>query len=186
MKMNYDHMLKLAADMQPDFKRFYLSGGTAIMFKYHHRQSLDLDFFSERAFSYQRLAVKVRKLYPVENEIRLEDNIDFVVEGIKVSFVFFPFKNIKPVETIYNIRIASDYDLFLNKIYVAGRRIDPKDPLDAAFLYEKHGWNKPQIKRDFERKFPDQSYEIYLGALLNFEDYPDLTTNSQKILRELL
>jgi len=186
MKNNYDELLKLARSVQPHFKRFYLAGGTAIMFGHRHRQSYDLDFFSTQTFSYNRLASKVRRIFQVENEERLEDNIDFFIEGIKVSFVFFPFENCQPVEELQGVKVASDYDLFLNKIYVAGRRIDPKDSFDVAFLYQKHSWNKAQIKVDFEAKFPDQSYEIYLGALLHFEDYPELDNKVKDVLKQLL
>ena len=79
-----DKMLKLAGKIQEAFKQFYLAGGTAIMFKHRHRQSFDLDFFSEKSFSYQRLAAKVRKLYVVENEFRLEDNIDLYLCSINI------------------------------------------------------------------------------------------------------
>ncbi len=132
------------------------------------------------------MAKKVNKLFPVENETHLEDNIDFIIRGSKVSFVFFPFQNILPMEKFQGVNFAADYDLFLNKIYVAGRRIDPKDPYDTAFLFEKYQWVKKKIKMDFEKKFPHQSYEIYLGALLNFDDYPELETGVKEILLKLL
>jgi hypothetical protein len=186
MKENYDNLLQLAGEVQKQFKNFYLAGGTAIMFRHRHRQSYDLDFFRTKSFSYNRLATKARDCFPVENEIRLEDNIDFFIRNIKVSFVFFPFENRQPVEELRGVNLASDYDLFLNKIYVAGRRVDPKDSFDTAFLYRKHRWNKAQIKADFEAKFPDQSYEIYLGALLHFEDYPGLDNKVKEILTQLL
>lgn len=48
--------------------------------------------------------------------------------------------------------MAGDIDLFLNKIYVAGRRIDPKDPFDAAYLYEIHNWNNKKLETLFESK----------------------------------
>lgn len=54
--------------------------------------------------------------------------------------------------------MASDYDIFLNKIYVAGRRVDPKDSYDAAFLYKTYKWKPAAIKKDFEKKFQGQSY----------------------------
>lgn len=38
--------MELALKVQKDFKDFYLAGGTAIMFKYGHRISEDLFFFS--------------------------------------------------------------------------------------------------------------------------------------------
>lgn len=88
------------------------------MLKYNQRMSADLDFFSDRAFSFFRLATKIRKNFHVEGEVRGEDNLDFFIEGIKVSFIFFPFKNIKPLQKYSQIRMADDYDIFLNKIYV--------------------------------------------------------------------
>ncbi len=109
--------------------------------------------------------------------------MDFRIEGVQVSFVFFPFQNIKKTERIKGIRIASDYDIFLNKIYAAGRRIDWKDPFDAAYLLKIHGWSREQVKHDFERKFPSQSFEIYLGALLSFEDYPELPDWARETLK---
>lgn len=115
------------------------------MLKYKHRISVDLDFFNQKAFSYARLSTKIRKLFQVENEERLGDNIDFFIQGRKVSFVFYPFKNIFPPENFKGITIISDYDTFLNKIYVAGKRVDPKDPFNAAFLYKMYKWVKTTL-----------------------------------------
>ena len=36
-----------------------------------------------------------------------------------------------------------------------------------------------------ERKFPDQNFEIYLGAVLSIEDYPDLDKGTIEILEDL-
>ena len=79
----------------------------------------------------------MRKIFSIKKEERGDDNIDFFIENIeniKLSFVFFPFKNIEKLEKIQGIKAASDFDIFLNKIYAAGRRIDWKDPYDCAFL----------------------------------------------------
>jgi len=177
-----EKMLNLAQRVQKHFRRFYLAGGTAIMFKYKHRKSIDLDFLSPTAFSINRLINKMQKLFSVEHIEILGDNVDFIIEGIKVSFVFFPYKNVKRVKRFKGIRIPDDYDLFLNKIYVAGRRVDWKDPFDAAFLLKLHFWPIEEVKKDFERKFPSQSFEIYLGALLSFEDYPEIPEWVKEIL----
>lgn len=181
-----ERLSELARKIHFHFRGFYLAGGTAIMLKYAHRESVDLDFFKEREFSKTRLAKRVRELFSVQAEEYFPDNIDFLIEKIKVSFVFFPFKNILPLEKIKGIKKASDYDIFLNKIYSAGRRVDPKDPFDAAFLYGKYGWSKEKIATDFERKFPNQSYKLYLGALLNFDDYGDLPDWVKETLLKLL
>ncbi|HOK57312.1 MAG TPA: nucleotidyl transferase AbiEii/AbiGii toxin family protein [bacterium] len=180
-----EKMKKLAVEIQKIFKNFYLAGGTVLMFKYNHRISEDLDFLSEKEFSFLRLSSKVRKIFNPEKEERFVDNIDFIIDGIKTSFVFFPFKNINLIEKYEKIKIVSDYDIFLNKIYCSGRRIETKDLIDFAFLYEKYGWEKEKVKKDFEKKFPLQNFEIYLGAILSVEDYPDADTKTLKIIKEV-
>lgn len=180
-----ERMKKLAREIQKHFKNFYLTGGTVLMFKHNHRESEDLDFFSQKEFSFTRLSAKIRKIFNVQKEERFQDNIDFVIDGIKVSFIFFPFENIKPLENFEGIKIDSDYDIFLNKIYAGGRRIEPKDVIDFAFLYEKYKWEKEKIKRDFQKKFPSQSFEIYLGAILSLEDYPELDEKTIQIIEKM-
>jgi hypothetical protein len=181
-----ERLFNLALKVQNIFKGFYLAGGTAIMFKHNHRKSIDLDFFKERSFSYTKISSKIRENFQIQKEEQGDDNIDFYIDDIRISFVFFPFKNIKPLENIRGLKKADDYDIFLNKIYAAGRRIDPKDPFDAAYLYKTYRWNKEEIKADFEKKFPSQSYKIYLGALLSFEDYPELPEWVKETLGELV
>jgi predicted nucleotidyltransferase component of viral defense system len=179
-------MLRLAKEVQECFPSFYLAGGTALMFRYQHRVSDDLDFFSQKPFSFLRLSGKLKKNFDVEAEQQFTDNIDFRINGIKVSFVFYPFSNQQKIQFFEGIKVCSDYDIFLNKIYVAGRRIDSKDPFDAAYLYNRYQWNNAQIKKDFEQKFPNQDYQIHLGAILNFSDYPSLPVWVKTTLPRLL
>jgi len=181
-----EKFIQLAKEVQAHFPGFYLAGGTAIAIKFGHRESEDLDFFKQKSFSFQKLAVKMRKIFEVQKEERGEDNIDFYVKDVKISFIFFPFKNIEKFELVKGIKKISDYDIFLNKIYASGRRIDPRDPIDCAFLYKTYRWDKTKIQADFEKKFPGQSYKIYLGALLSFEDYPELPEWVKQELLKLL
>jgi len=85
-------------------------------------------------------------MFAVQNEERREDNMDFIIAETKVLFVFFPFEPIAPVQRVKQVKMYSDYDLLLNKIYVTGRRIDPKDPFDAATLLVKNNWPYQKIK----------------------------------------
>ena len=85
-----DRLLKLAQEIQPHFRQFYLAGGTAIMFRYNHRTSEDLDFLSERTFSVHRLIAKVRKLFPVVTCGVLDTNEDFNAEKMWPSFHSLP------------------------------------------------------------------------------------------------
>ncbi len=188
MKINeiVDRMIELGREIQRVFPRFYLAGGTALMIKYKHRISEDMDFLSERFFSKMRLLQKFKRFFQMEKVEIGEDNIDFFTQGIKISFVYFPFKNVKRLVKYEGLKMASDYDIFLNKIYAAGRRIEPKDIYDIAFLYERYKWVKEKVKMDFEKKFYGQSFEIFLGAVFSLEDYPALDENARKIIERMI
>ncbi len=175
----YQKLLKLSQDFYkilPNY--FYLSEGTAIMLKYKHRLSTDLDFFAPRNFSFHYWIKKVSAKFDLQSYYIGEDNLDLIINDTKVSLVRFFYKNLKKREKIGEVFVASDYDLLLNKIYAAGRRIEWKDPYDVAFLLELHNWEPEQIKKDFEKKFPGTSYKIFVGALLHKEDYSIALDNS--------
>ena len=178
-------ILDLAQRVAPLIRRFYLAGGTALMLRHRHRVSTDLDFFRETPFSFQYWARKLRKHLPVSKEVYSPDAVDLWIQQVKVSLVFFPFKNIEPLEDFGGIPMASDYDIFLNKIYAAGRRVEPKDPIDFVFLVETYHLPWEKVKQDFETKFPDQNFEIHLGAILNTQDYPDLSPAVQRKLQSI-
>lgn len=62
----------------------------------------------------------------------------------------------------------------------------PNETYYAAFLYKIHKWGKDDVKKDFEKKIPDQSFEIYISALLNFEDYGEIEDRVEETLLELI
>ncbi|GAB4204153.1 MAG: nucleotidyl transferase AbiEii/AbiGii toxin family protein [Bacteroidia bacterium] len=187
MEQTIRKLIELAQKVVPLFPSFYLAGGTNIMFKYRHRMSTDLDFFSYKTFSFNRIEKKILSHFSVEKIEKREDNVDFWIYQTKVSFVYFPFKNIEKTTVWNNIPLASDIDIFLNKIYVAGRRIDSKDIIDIAFLYSQHidKWHFNLIKQLFEQKFPLQNFEIYLGAVFSLEDYPELPASAVSAIQTM-
>jgi len=183
-------LVSLAAEIQQVFPGLYLAGGTAIMIKYEHRLSTDLDFFSEEG-RLAGLESRMRKRYEtgIDRIVHFtgSDNIDFFLRGIKVSFVAFPFPNIEPLDTHGGVRLASDKDLLLNKIYVAGRRVETKDPIDIACLLRNHPhWRLTAVKEDFRKKFKDEKFEVYTAAVTEFESYPGLDAETRAELENRL
>ena len=75
----------------------------------------------------------------------------------------------------HNLRISENLDFFSK-----GRRIESKDIIDFAFLWKKYKWERKKVKMDFEKKFPHQSFKIYLGAVFSIEDHPS------KIIKEVM
>ncbi len=169
-------MLNLGREIQKRFPSFVLGGGTAIMFRYNHRESIDLDFFFNEDISFTSIIRKIQKNFDIEglNQQPGADNLDIFIDKIKVSFILFPFKAINNTEDVGGIITFSDYDLFLNKIYACGRRIIWKDPYDMAFLWEKFNYDLNMARRNFKEKFFGQDFDLYLKAATSVEDYPEL------------
>jgi len=63
-----EKILNLAIKIQKEFSQFYLAGGTAIMLKHNHRESIDLDFFRYTHFSFRYPSYKMRKLFKIQKE----------------------------------------------------------------------------------------------------------------------
>jgi len=179
-------LLALGREIQTIARGLYLAGGTAIMIKYEHRISTDLDFFTEGGGLALVESRMRRRLGPeIERIVHFPggDNVDLFIRGIKTSFVRFPFPNVAPTEMWDGVRLASDRDLLLNKIYVAGRRLEAKDPADIACLLDRHrDWSREMIGSDFRSKFKDEKFEIYLSAVMAFEDYPPLDKAARSVL----
>ncbi|MBI5207388.1 MAG: nucleotidyl transferase AbiEii/AbiGii toxin family protein [Candidatus Firestonebacteria bacterium] len=144
---------------------FYLAGGTALsLFYFNHRQSDDLDFFTQE-FSKKRIA-------EITNEINLitKKNIELINENLseiyvkvmvysleydkdkflKIDFIQDFFKLIKSLNNVNGINILSLEDIYLRKIYAisgfskeidgigrkkfTGGRQEAKDLFDIYFL----------------------------------------------------
>jgi predicted nucleotidyltransferase component of viral defense system len=117
---------------------YYLAGGTALsMFYYEHRESFDLDFFTQE-FSGQRVleitdGLKDDSHWPVElvaqqnKEGLLRQSVYSVDLGndkkCKIDFVEDFVKLLNPLKRVDGINILSLKDIYLRKIYtIAGHR----------------------------------------------------------------
>lgn len=123
--------------------QFYFTGGTALsVYYYKHRESEDLDFFSEKKFDPDKLVAKVNKWSEKSFEFTynpIEDTHIFNLtfkdkEKLKVDFNHFPFKRIKKGIKDGNMEIDSLFDIGANKMTTIVRRQEPKDFVDLYFL----------------------------------------------------
>jgi hypothetical protein len=83
--------------------QFYWTGGTLLSFLYlHHRQSKDLDFFSDSPFSYEKVIKFVNQikkelgLKKKVEERKIFDRREFFLENkdkLRIEFVFLSIQN---------------------------------------------------------------------------------------------
>ncbi|MFH1202229.1 MAG: nucleotidyl transferase AbiEii/AbiGii toxin family protein [Candidatus Omnitrophota bacterium] len=111
---------------------FYLAGGTALsLYYFHHRQSLDLDFFAQK-FSQKSVRNIIRQLsLALNKEIELiseesrKNRVKIMVysliidrkRSLKLDFVEDYLKLIRPPKPINGIKVLSLEDIYLRKIY---------------------------------------------------------------------
>lgn len=151
---------------------FHLVGGTALALKYGHRKSIDLDLFTQNPFNHDTVVNSLNEEF--KTSFLYEGNfsqwgIFCFIDNIKTDIIHYPHPLIGSVETIENIRLASDKDLIAMKIQAILGRGVKKDFWDIAELLKHYSL---QEMIDFHKeKYPNQMLGISIPqALLYFED----------------
>lgn len=119
---------------------FYLAGGTAMALQIGHRRSIDFDLFSNAEINPGRLAGTLTRLGHVIEHVFTEsgDELTLAVDGVRLSFVFYPF-TIR--HDVWYDRIISMPDLptlAAMKAYALGRRAKWKDYVDLHEIFANH------------------------------------------------
>lgn len=142
--------LILEEAIRDDFlcSNFYFTGGTALSLYYlKHRQSVDLDFFSEKKFDPQRVFNRVSswsRKYKFSFEIRNVENLytywlDFKDYGkLKVDFSHYPYRRLEKIKKAGRMEVDSTLDIAVNKITTIIQRIEVKDFVDLYYLLKKY------------------------------------------------
>ncbi len=149
---------------------FYLAGGTALALHVGHRQSIDLDFFTEKHDLPPRLIEyleTVGKLLVVQEEDR---TLHGVLDDVRISFMSYPYKVLYPLLEFDGIKLADARDIAAMKIAAISGRGAKKDFIDLYALLQKYSLE--DILADFERKFAGREYSRLhiLKSISYFDD----------------
>lgn len=131
------------------YKDFYFTGGTALsVFYFQHRESEDLDFFSESDFDtdlsvkfMEEMALKLNaKLRSTFHErVKIFELVDSKNQLIlKVDFGFYPHPRLKKGKVINRVEVDSLEDIGANKLQTILQRTQVKDFVDLYFLLKKY------------------------------------------------
>lgn len=134
-----DRILRILAGK---VENYCLGGGTALSKAYfHHRQSLDLDFFTS-SFSRKDilwlvkfLSDKVGKDFKIVGEQQKKDKVRILVFNtqlsknvfLKIDFIEDYIKRLKPAKQIDGIWVFALEDIYLRKIYAVTGTIESLD-----------------------------------------------------------
>ncbi|MFH1170454.1 MAG: nucleotidyl transferase AbiEii/AbiGii toxin family protein [Candidatus Vogelbacteria bacterium] len=168
---------------------FYLTGGTALAeFYLEHRQSEDLDFFSEAEFDAAAISVLLRQIQKTARvkSFRYEQSFNrnlFFLElendTIKTEFTYFPFPRIEKKKKIGDLYVDSLIDIAVNKIFTIYQNPRSRDFIDLYFILKKEKeWNIADLVNKAKVKFDHHLDYLQLGAQLmkvsELKDYPKL------------
>lgn len=128
-------------------KQFYFTGGTALSaFYLHHRESEDLDFFSESDFvnqitdQFTNQISKTINTKPRFTQIENTRMYELLKDGklqIKIDFNYYPYQRLKKGITLQDVEIDSLFDIATNKLQTIVSRTQVKDFVDLYFLLKK-------------------------------------------------
>jgi Nucleotidyl transferase AbiEii toxin, Type IV TA system len=159
--------LKPAAD-----RGFYLAGGTGLCLRLGHRRSFDLDLFRDADFDPDDLLRELQaERLPLSNARTKPATLWIDVEGVRVSFMRFPYPCILPAERGIVVPVASLEDIAAMKIEAIASRGARKDFYDLYFICQHlHGLDAALAA--FEARFASAHPDIIhrLKALTYFED----------------
>lgn len=166
--------------------RVYLTGGTALAaFYLNHRESEDLDFFSEEEI--EPLAVetflKASKIElgfeTFEFQRSFNRSLYFLHfsdgELLKTEFTYYPFPRLAKGLSDGNLAVDSLRDIAVNKVFTVSQQIRARDFVDLYFILRKEPWQLSDLIKDARIKFDARIDPIQLGAqLLNVRELKDL------------
>lgn len=128
-------------------KQFYFTGGTALSaFYLHHRESEDLDFFSESDLVNQltdQFINQISKAIDTEPRFTQIENTrmyELLKDGklqIKIDFNYYPYQRLKKGITFQSVEIDSLFDIATNKLQTIISRTQVKDFVDLFFLLKE-------------------------------------------------
>lgn len=156
----------------PELASFYLAESTAAALQLGHRLSLDLDLFTERPWSWERIAPALSSVGDVVVDRQEAGTFVGSVDGVRVSLFHYPYVMLEqPIATRFGIPLASLTDIGCMKLVAIAQRGSRKDFIDLYFL-GREGLTVRDIVRALSRKTPGVEWNPVhlLRALAYFED----------------
>jgi predicted nucleotidyltransferase component of viral defense system len=160
------------------FDGFVLAGGTALALHIGHRVSVDFDFFTEDDID-TNLLPKVKRVFSEYSVAVLIDNkeeLTFLVNKIKVTFLKYPFKQIYKNDKFEELELFSIKEIALMKAYSVGRRGAYKDYLDLFYILKGKHILLDEIIEKCSEKYGDAfNSRLFLEQLIYLDDVEEVS-----------
>ncbi len=146
---------------------FYLSGGTALALQLNHRQSEDLDFFSQRDFKPERLLSQLRSFGQISQSEIAPNTLNLYLDGVKLQFLAYPYHLLEKLVSWQKLRLSSVLDIALTKLITISQRGSKKDFIDLYFILDRFDLGKLMVL--LNQKYPQVNYnQIHILKSLTY------------------
>jgi len=151
-------------------KKFYLAGGTALALQLGHRLSVDLDCFSQEDFSNNAIKRRLALAGNFSVSGEEEGTIHGVLDEVKVSFLYYPYKLLFPLLSHEGLALADARDIVAMKLDAVSSRGTKKDFFDMYALLQIYSLE--ELLSFFEKKYTNIQYNRLhiLKSLVYFQD----------------
>jgi predicted nucleotidyltransferase component of viral defense system len=159
-----------SADITAPATGFYLAGGTSLALQIGHRQSEDLDFFTQSEILPARITEQLQNIGELSVSQEESRTINAVLNDVKVSFLSYPYPLAYPLIELDGRLLADERDIAAMKLSAIAGRGAKKDFFDIFFLLQKYSLR--EMIGFFETMFIKKQYnQIHLlKSLMYFED----------------
>ena len=163
-------------------QEYYLVGGTAIALHLGHRRSIDFDMFKMSAINHKKNLDKIVAAgFGHLVMRRVEEQMNLLVGGVKVTFFQYPFPVI-PEDNFKDVfRLPSLLSLAAMKAYALGRRSKWKDYVDLYFLLTKC-FSLAEVSAKAAELFGELFSEKLFRAQLSYFDDVDYTEQVEYLI----
>lgn len=154
----------------PDLSTFYLTGGTALSLLLGHRESEDLDFFTQQQFEPLVLQQKLLQFGKLNDVELREGTLNGFLDTVKLQFLHYPYNLIEDLITWNTVKLSSVLDIACTKLITISMRGSKKDFIDLYVILEKH--SLPELFAQLDKKYQNVQYNHahILKSLVYFDD----------------
>lgn len=179
------HTFQLIQQLQslPELTGFYLVGGTSLALQLNHRNSIDIDLFTQSDFDDNAIIELLQKNYKTAEIFRRKNTIITLLDNVKTDFIKHDYPLINTPITEEGITYLGKEDIAAMKLHAiiqSGKRL--KDFIDIYFLLQY--FTMDQLIAFFVKKYSYSNSLIALKAVTYFDDI-DENIDPPKLLQPL-
>lgn len=135
-----------------------------------HRESEDLDFFSQTDFDPARLQIKLEQIVKLSGVEQAKGTLNCHADDIQLQFLHYPYSLIEKPIAWNQIHLSSVEDIACTKLLTISSRGSKKDFIDIYFILKQYSLNK--LFKLLQKKYPktDKPISAYLSKSLVYFD----------------